>query len=252
MLLGIDVGNTNIVAWLIDKKGVHNEYRYETNKKSTHIYHQEHLKNFIEGEKIEGVIISSVVPEINEELNQAIINELEIIPMFVNANLKMGITIKYVNPNKLGADLITGAVGAVNKYNGGPLIIIDVGTATTFSVINENNEYIGGMIAPGPKISMKALAMMASQLKEIELTVTDKVIGTTTEECMKIGTMTAHSAMIDGMLEKVINELKAPNVKIIATGGEAKEIINMCIHKIISDKNLIAYGLYEIYKMNIN
>lgn len=252
MILGIDVGNTNIVAWLINEQGVHNEYRYETDKKATYEYHQEHLGELIEGENIEGVIISSVVPEINQELNQAIVNELGTIPMFVNANLKMGITIKYVDPNKLGADLITGAVGAVTKYNGGPLVIIDIGTATTFSVVNENNEYIGGMIAPGPKISMKALAMMASQLKEIELKATDKVIGTTTEECMKIGTMTAHSAMIDGMLEKVINELKVPNVKVIATGGEAKEIMDMCTHKIILDKNLIAHGLYEIYKMNIN
>lgn len=251
MILGIDVGNTNIVAWLIDEKGVHDEYRYETDKKSTYIYHQEHLRNLIEGEKIEGVIISSVVPEINEELNQAISNKLDIIPMFVNANLKMGITIKYVDPNKLGADLITGAVGAVTKYNGGPLVIIDIGTATTFSVVNQNNEYIGGMIAPGPKISMKALAMMASQLREIELTGTDKVIGTTTEECMKIGIITAHSAMIDGMLEKVISELKEPKAKIIATGGEAKEIMDMCAHEIILDKNLIAHGLYEIYKENI-
>lgn len=251
MILGIDVGNTNIVAWLIDEKGVHNEYRYETDKKSTHIYHQENLKELIKGENIEGVIVSSVVPEINNEINQAIINEFKITPMFVNANLKMGITIKYVDPNKLGADLITGAVGAVTKYNGGPLVIIDIGTATTFSVVNGNNEYIGGMIAPGPKISMKALAMMASQLKEIELNATDKVIGTTTEECMKIGTMTAHSAMIDGMLEKVINELKEPNVKVIATGGEAKEIMDMCKHEIFLDQNLIAHGLYEIYKENI-
>lgn len=251
MILGIDVGNTNIVAWLIDEQGVHKEYRYETDKKSTYIYHQEHLKNIIEGNKIEGVIISSVVPEIKEELNRAIINEVEIFPMFVNANLKIGIDIKYVDPNKLGADLITGAVGAVTKYNGGPLIIIDIGTATTFSVVNRNNEYIGGMISPGPKISMKALATMTSQLKEIELTATDKIIGTTTEECMKIGTMTAHSAMIDGMLEKVFDKLKVSDAKVIATGGEAEAIIGMCKHKITLDKNIIAYGLYEIYKNNI-
>lgn len=251
MILGIDIGNTNIVASLIDGQGVIEEERYETIKNGTDLYHEDHLRNLIKDKTVCGVIISSVVPEINEQIEEASINILGITPTFVSSKLKTGVDIKYDNPNKLGADLITVAVGALTKYSG-PLIIIDIGTATTFSVISENNEYLGGMIAPGPHTSIKALASMTSQLPEIEVKVPDKVIGTNTIDCMRIGTITAHAAMIDGMIDKVIKELNVPHVNIIATGGESKDIINMCTHKIILDNNLIPYGLYEIYKKNNN
>ena len=118
-------------------------------------------------------------------------------------------------------------------------------------MINRNKEYIGGMIAPGPHTSMKALATMTAQLPEIELVTSNKVIGTNTIDCMKIGIITAHAAMIDGMIERVLNELNESNVKIIATGGGAKDIIDMCTHKIIWDKDIIFNGLYEIYINNI-
>ena len=251
MILGIDVGNTDTVTVLMDEKGIINEYRNKTNKKGTILYYEEYLKEFLKDNTIKGVIITSVVSEINEQLNQACINFLGIEPIFVSADLKTGINIKYDNPNKLGADLITVAVGAVIKYNA-PVIVVDIGTATTFSVINEKKEYLGGMIAPGPYITMKALATMTSQLPEIELTPIKNVIGTNTIDCMKIGTMVAHAAMIDGMIDKVLNILNRNDVKIIATGGRAEDIISMCSrHKIIYDKNLISHGLYELYRMNV-
>ncbi len=228
MILGIDIGNSNIVIGLIDKQGVINKECYETSKE---IQYEEYIRKIIGSNNITGIIISSVVP-------------------FVNSELNLGITIKYDNPQKLGADLISVAVGAVAKYKG-PVIVIDIGTATTFSVINGNKEYLGGMIAPGPHTSMKALASMTAQLPEIELTTTNKVIGTNTIDCMKIGITTAHAAMIDEMLERVLNELNENEVKIIATGGGAKKIIDMCTHKIIWDENIIFDGLYEIYQNNI-
>lgn len=247
MILGIDIGNSNIVIGLIDKQGVINKECYETSKE---IQYEEYIRKIIGSNNITGIIISSVVPKINEIIEQTAINICGKTPIFVNSELNLGLTIKYDNPQKLGADLISVAVGAVAKYKG-PVIVIDIGTATTFSVINGNKEYLGGMIAPGPHTSMKALATMTAQLPEIELISTNKVIGTNTIDCMKIGIMTSHAAMIDEMLEKVLAEINENNVKIIATGGGAKNIIDMCTHKIILDENIIFDGLYEIYQNNI-
>ncbi len=251
MILGIDVGNTNIVAALIDESGVFKECRYYTDKKESNLYHKNYLGPLICNQTLNGIIISSVVPEINDYLKQASIELTGLSPIFVNAELNTGLNIRYDNQKKLGADLITASVGAVRKY-GSPVIIVDIGTATTFSVINKNNEYLGGMIAPGPYTSMKALTSMASQLPEIELVATDKVIGTNTVDCIKIGTITAHAAMIDGMLDRVIDSLNLNNIQIIATGGRCEDITNMCFHKMICAKNLISYGLYELYKINCN
>lgn len=249
MLLGIDVGNTNIVIALIDKDNVIKSFRYDTAKQKTTEYHKEHILEFVGNQKIDGTIISSVVPEINDCLEQVCFDITGVMPIFVNARLRTGLDIKYDNPDKLGADLITAAVGAVCKY-GSPAVIIDIGTATTFSVINEKNEYLGGMIAPGPAVSMKALASKASQLPEIELEATDKIIGTNTIDCLKIGTLTAHAAMIDGMLDRIQNHLDTADLNIISTGGISEEITSLCNHKIICDKNLIFIGLNEIYKLN--
>lgn len=246
MILGIDIGNSNIAMALINKQRVTKKACYETNRE---IQYEEYLRKIINDSKITEIIISSVVPKINETMKQAVINICGKEPIFVNSELNLGITIKYDNPQKLGADLISVAVGAIAKYES-PVIIIDIGTATTFSVINRNKEYLGGMIAPGPHTSVKALATMTAQLPKIELVATNKVIGTNTIDCMKIGIMTAHAAMIDGMIEKVLAELNENNVKIIATGGGAKNIIDMCTHTIIWDEDIIFDGLYEICKRN--
>ncbi|MDE6659915.1 MAG: type III pantothenate kinase [Eubacterium sp.] len=251
MILGIDVGNTNIVAALVNENGIYKEYRYFTDKQESNLYHIKHLETLVDNQELDGIMISSVVPEINDCLKQACVALTGQSPIFACAELKTGLDIKYDNPKKLGADLITAAVGTVRKY-GSPAAIVDIGTATTLCVINEKNEYLGGMIAPGPFTSMKALAATASQLPEIELTATDKVIGTNTVDCMKIGILTAHAAMIDGMLNRVIDSLKLNNVQLIATGGRCEDITNMCVHKMVCDKDLIFYGLYELYKMNCN
>lgn len=251
MILGIDAGNTNIVAALINENGVIKKCRYNTAKQESASYHKHNLEKLIISESVSAVIISSVVPEINDYLNQACFDITGMIPVFAGSELKTGLAIKYDNPQKLGADLICAAVGAVSRY-GSPAIVVDIGTATTFSVINENNEYLGGMISPGPLTSMKALASMASQLPEIKLEATDKIIGTNTQDCIKIGILTAHSAMIDAMLDKVKNQLNRSDIRLVATGGFAKTVTAMCTHKIICDDNLIFKGLYELYKMNLN
>lgn len=249
MILGIDVGNTNIVAALLDNGTVVKKLRYPTAKNENYVYHQKHLDELVCKQSVDGIIISSVVPEINSCLIMACEEQFKITPIFVNADLNTGIDIKYDNPDKLGADLITAAVGAVRKY-GSPVIVVDIGTATTFSVMNEKNEYLGGMIAPGPYTSMKALSQNASQLPEVEVEPINKAVGTNTADCIKIGLITAHSAMIDGMLERVMNELGCFDLKIVATGGFSKAIASMCKQKMICDYDLIFNGLYELFIMN--
>lgn len=251
MLLGIDVGNTNIVAALIDNGEVIAQCRYATAKNEKALYHKKQLDHLTSNQDISGVIISSVVPEVNDDLKEACAELTKILPIFVSAGLDTGLDIRYDHPDKLGADLIAVAVGAVKKY-GAPVIVIDIGTATTFSVINENREYLGGMIAPGPFTSMRALASAASQLPEIEPDFIDSVIGTNTIDCMKIGTFTAHSVMLDGMIDKMKEHLKLSDIRLVATGGFSEKITRMCSHKIICDQDLIFAGLYDIYKRNLN
>ncbi|MCM1284862.1 MAG: type III pantothenate kinase [Acetobacter sp.] len=249
MILGIDVGNTNTVCALIENGILTKEYRYNTEKSENAEYYKLHIKEVVCNTFIDGVIISSVVPEINDCLRRACNELFDLSPIFVSSNLNTGLSIKYDNPEKLGADLITAAAGAVSKYKT-PLIIIDIGTATTFSVINEKNEYLGGLIAPGPYTSVKALASSASQLPEISIEATDKVIGTNTVDAIKVGVITAHSAMIDTMADRIINSLGFTDTTLISTGGFSEKITSMCINKIIFDENLIFDGLYQIYKMN--
>ena len=249
MILAIDVGNTNIVAALICEGNVITKCRYDTLKQEAEQYHSPYLAELVRDRNISGVIISSVVPEINTVLEKVCTELTGISPVFVSNLLQTDLTIRYDDPHKLGADLIAVAVGAMYQY-GTPVIVIDIGTATTFSVINDKREYLGGMIAPGPYVSMKALASMTSQLPETELTVTDKIIGTNTVDCIRIGTLTAHSAMIDGLLERVMSGLGMPDMKIVATGGFADQVTAMCTHKMIYDENLIFKGLSALYQMN--
>lgn len=251
MLLAVDIGNTSTELALIDLENgsIINKYRYASKTRNTAQYHKNNIKSFSENSSIIGVVISSVVPEISSYLKQACNALFNIEPLFVSSDIKTGLEIKYDYPEKLGADLIAAAAGAVNKY-GSPIIVVDVGTATTISVINDKNEYLGGMIAPGPVTAMKALAAMTAQLPLIRLQATDKSIGTNTEDCINAGTVTAHCAMIDGMLERVKESLGCSDVNVIATGGFSKALIPFCRQKMIYDENLIFTGLYQLYRIN--
>lgn len=249
MIIGIDIGNTDTAAAVINDGTPVCEVRYKTAKFADADYHKAHLLTLTEKYSPEGVIISSVAPETNGEIAKACSLYLNKTPLFVSSALKTGLSFKRENPEKIGADIIAGAVGAFKKY-GAPVIVVDIGTATTFCAVDKGGEYLGGVIAPGPYISMKALADAASMLSEIKLTPPQSVIGTNTEERMRIGVLTAHAAMIDGMLERIKKEMGASSVKAVATGGMSQDIAEMCEKDILCDRNLLMYGLYELYKMN--
>lgn len=250
MILGIDIGNTSIELALLSENGsVMRKHRFATEKKESIDYYIKNIRIFSDNQSVSGIAVSSVVPEINNLIEKSCEKIFCLKPLFVTCDINTGLRLKYDNPAKLGADLITAAAGAAVKYKL-PAIVVDIGTATTFSVLNEKAEYLGGMIAAGPCTSMKALSAMASQLPEIEMTAAEKTIGTNTRDCIRIGTITAHAAMIDGMVDRVKESIGFKDITVAATGGFAEMIIGMCAHKIIFDENLIFTGLYEIYKLN--
>ena len=259
MILAIDAGNTNVVAACMEHDTVVYGKRYETGKAEADTYHERMLGAFINEVKqkegpeqiptIEGAVIASVVPSINGALRRAVKHCVGWEPLFVSAKLDTGLDIRYDVPEKLGADLIAGACGAVYKF-GCPVIVIDIGTATTFAVVDGQGAYLGGAICPGPYTALKGLTDLAAQLPEEKLEVTDEIIGTNTISCMRIGAFTGHAAMIDGMIDRIMAQMEEKNVKLVATGGPAKEITALCRHKMEYDRDLVLYGLSRLFFRN--
>ena len=197
---------------------------------------------------IEDCIISSVVPSVASSVSNAVSKLCEIVPLMIGPGVKTGLNIKIDNPAQLGADLVAGAVGALSKYTL-PCIVIDMGTATTISVIDKNGSFLGGVIAAGVNLTLKALAENTAQLTSIHIEAPRSVIGSNTVDCMKSGLVYGTAAMLDGLLERIEDELSYP-AAVVATGGLAKEIIPHCNHTIVYDENLLLEGLREIYYKN--
>lgn len=253
MILAIDMGNTNIVIGCIDNEKIYFEERLSTEKTKTALEYAMGFKTVLElydisvGE-IEGAIISSVVPSLTKVLADAIIKITGKAPFIVGPGLKTGLNIHMDNPRQVGSDLIVDAVAGISEY-GAPLIVIDMGTATTMSVVDKNKNYIGGVIMPGLRLSVEALASGAAQLYNVGLEAPKQVIGKNTSDCMKSGIVTGNSACIDGMITRMEEELGYP-MKVVATGGLAKVVIPLCKHDIVVDDSLLLKGLNVIYQKN--
>ena len=253
MILTIDIGNTNIVVGGIDKDKTHFIERISTVRTKTELEYAIDIKllldiNKIKADQIEGGIISSVVPQITNIVKIAAEKILKTEVMVLAAGVKTGLNIKIDNPAQLGADLVANAVAGINNYPV-PLIIIDMGTATTLSVVDEKKQYIGGMILPGPRISLDALTARASQLSGISLEAPKNIVGKNTIECMKSGIVYSNAAAMDGMIERIEEEIGS-KATVVATGGLAKSIIPHCKREVILDEELMLKGLYIIYEKN--
>lgn len=253
MILALDVGNTNIVIGCIEDGKIVCGGRLATDHKKTMEEYAIHFKMFLEMHDIspkgfEGAIISSVVPPLTNYLKQAIETIAGVTPLIVGPGIKTGLNIKTDNPNLLGADLVVDAVAATNEYKT-PLIIFDMGTATTCSVIDKNQNYLGGMIFPGVKVAADALSSHASQLPYISLEAPKNAIGRNTIDCMKSGVILGNAAMIDGVIERIEEEL-GEKATVIATGGLSKCIIEHCKQEIIYDDDLLIKGLWILYCKN--
>lgn len=253
MILAIDIGNTNIVLGGIEGSKIVKEARMATDLIKTSDQYCAELKNMldlleIDRTKMEGAIISSVVPPVLNSFKTAIIKLTGKVPLVVGPGIKTGLNILLDNPAMAGGDLIVGAVAALAEYKP-PLLIVDMGTATTISAIDARGSFLGGSIFPGVKISAEALSGKTAQLPAISLEAPLKAIGRNTIDSMRSGVMMGHAAMLDGMIDRMEAELGG-SVTVVATGGIARFILPMCRRSMIYDKDLLLKGLRILYENN--
>ncbi len=253
MILTVDVGNSNIVLGGIRDEEIVFEARLRTDATKTSDEYCIDLKMLLEvynlkPSDIEGSIIASVVPQVLNSMQTAIRKLTGKMPLVVDPDLKTGLKIAIDNPAQAGADLVVGCVAALRQH-AAPMIIIDMGTATTMIVVDKDGAMIGGAISPGVKISMDALTGRTALLPGLQLDQPKKAIGSNPIDCMRSGIMLASACMIDGMIDRMEEEL-GYKTTVIATGGIAKFVLPMCRHEIIYDKDLLVKGLATLYREN--
>jgi type III pantothenate kinase len=253
MILVFDVGNTNIVVGVYDNQKLLTHWRIRTDILRTSDEYGMTLNSLFHYhgllmQSVNAVVISSVVPTLMMELDWMSQRYFSCKPLVVGPGTKTGLAIKYDNPREVGADRVVNAVAAFNKY-GGPLIIVDFGTATTFCVVNEAGDYLGGAIAPGVKISTEALVNRASKLPRVELTIPKSVIGKNTVMSMQVGIMYVFIGQVEGIINRMKKEMGGVP-KVIATGGLASIIAKETETIDIIDEFLTLEGLRMIYEIN--
>lgn len=253
MIFAVDMGNSNIVLGCMDEDKLLFEERLATNQDKTALEYAIAIKNLFELYEIklsdiEGSIISSVVPQLTDTIAEAVKKVCGASPLIVGPGVKSGLNIVIDNPAQLGSDLVIGAVAGLDKYKP-PMVIIDMGTATTITYINEKSQFCGGAIMPGIVTAMNSLVSDTSQLIKISLEAPKKVVGSNTVDSMKSGAIYGNAAMIDGMIERIEKET-GKEVISVATGGLARLVVPYCKKKIILDDSLLIRGLYLIYQRN--
>lgn len=254
MIFALDIGNTNIVIGCFKEDNILFVSRIATDRIKTDDEYAITFMNIfnmnnISIKDVEGSIVSSVVPPLVNTIKSAVQKLIGKRPMIVSPGLKTGLNITIDNPAQLGSDLVVNAVAGINYYSK-PLIIIDMGTASTISVIDKKNNYLGGIIIPGVDVSQEALISKTSQLMKISLEPPKNIIGKNTVDCMKSGAIFGNAAMIDGIIDRIEQEINCiPTV--VATGGLSGCIIPYCKKNIIYDSNLLLKGLRLIYYKNI-
>ena len=237
MILCIDIGNTTVFMGLLSEGVVHNWVRIP----STTLSFDEEIAGFIHEHPIEEVRVSSVVPSVTPLVEEAVMRLTSLPVLLVKRDLFPHFKIALDDPSTLGADRIADAAGAIHDHQL-PVIIIDLGTATTFSVIDENQVFQGGSIGPGIYTSFRAITSKAAQLKDYRLMVPKTIIGTNTQDCINSGIINGHAAMIDGMVQR-IEEETGKQYQLILTGGMAATVAPFCKRDLIVDETLILRGL---------
>ena len=254
MLLAIDVGNTNIKYGVWKGDELLASFRVSSRISRTADEYGSVLVNLLQNSginktDINGIIVSSVIPTLNYTICHMCEYFFGITPLMVGPGIKTGMNIKAENPKEVGADRIVNNVAAYKKY-GGPVIVIDFGTATTFNVIDKDGAFIGGVIAPGIKTALSGLVSSTAQLPMIELVPPKHVIAKSTETNMQAGIIFGFSGLVDNIVGKIKKELKDESCKVVATGGLGEIIAKetKCIE--VVDRTLTLFGLKTIYDLN--
>ncbi|MCI8648853.1 MAG: type III pantothenate kinase [Anaerotruncus sp.] len=254
MLLAIDIGNTNIEFGVFSGKEMIASFRLGTNRDITSdevglFTSQFFQESGLDRHDIDDIIIASVVPQVMYSITNAVKKYFyNKVPLVVGDNLPFPIENLYDNPKDVGADRLVAAIAAYHKY-GGPLIVVDFGTATTFDAISQSGQYLGGAIFPGIKISMDALFSNTAKLPRVELVRPDRVIGTNTVTSMQSGAIYGYVGAVKNIVHEMSLELGG-NPKVVATGGLAKMVGDETNLFIAIDRTLTLDGLYLIYNQN--
>ena len=253
MILAVDIGNSNIVIGGIEDDDIVFEARLRTDPTKTSDEYCVDILMILDiyrvsRDTIEGSIVSSVVPQVLNSFKTALLKLTGKNCLVVGPGLKTGLNIRIENPAQTGADLVVGAVAAL-KLHKPPLIVIDMGTATTITVLDENGTLIGGSISPGVRISLDALTDRTALLPGLQLDKPKAAIGRNTIECMRSGIMLGSACMLDGMIERVEEEL-GQKATVIATGGISKFIVPLCRRPMLYEKDLLLKGLNWLYQEN--
>lgn len=254
MLLAIDIGNSNVVIGCIDEKGtVTALLRMVTDLKKTEDEYAASMRSILSFRGIDcngfdGAILCSVVPPLTDIFRIAAERITGCKPLIVGAGVKTGLNIQIENPASLGSDIVAASVAAMSEYPL-PVIVVDMGTATTITVVDEGYKFLGGAIVPGVKLSMSALSSGTSLLQKVQIEAPKRAISSTTNDCMQSGAVFGNAAMLDGMIARFEKEL-GKTATVVATGGIAGKILPHCSRDIIYDENLLLKGLYQIYQKN--
>ena len=253
MILAVDIGNTNIVLGAIEGERILFLERMATDRSATEMEYLVRIRSVllfrgIRAEELEGAVLCSVVPIVTMNVRPAVEQLIGKRAVVVGPGIKTGLRINIDNPGALGADRVADAVAAVHHYPV-PLITIDMGTATTVGVVDENKTFIGGMIVPGVMVSLNALAGGTAQLPHISLDPPKHAIGRNTVECMQNGIIYHNAAGVDGMIERIEQQL-GQKCTVVMTGGLSTVIAPHCKHELILDPELLLKGLVILYHKN--
>lgn len=255
MVFAIDTGNTHTVLGYMDGDRVVSSFRIPTDRKETDCGYAARIKDMLElsgmkPEDFEGIIISSVVPTVTRELRKAVELVFKRKALDLGSGMDTGLDITAIPGGMIAPDLEAAAVGAKNRYPL-PCVIIDMGTATTVTVVDEKGRYIGGAILPGAMTALNALVAGTSLLPGIEIEAPDKAIAVETISSMQSGLVYGSAGSIDGIIDHFVEELGRQPASIVATGGLGKLICRHCRHEIIFDDDLVLKGMVDVYRRNV-
>ena len=253
MILAVDVGNTNIVLGCIEDGQISNTVRVHTSPDATSAEYAVQLAQLfafyrIDRNGFEGAILSSVVPSVTEALRTAVEELIGKRCLVVGPGMKTGMNLRIDDPGTVAGDLIIGSVAAMNYY-GAPVIVMDLGTANTIVLIDRDHCFRGGAILPGVKLSYAALSAGTSLLPDISIVPPKKCVGTNTVDCMRSGAVFGTAAALDGMVQRMEEEL-GERCAVVATGGLASSIIPYCKREIAIDDKLLLKGLWLLWQKN--